>query len=74
MLLYILTLGLGALFYVVLTRFKLPYLDYTVNDELELLKQIDPARYSARLQEIYGPLNADRKHLEQRGYLKPTSN
>lgn len=69
LLMYILTLGLGAFLYLILTRLRLPYLDYTANDELELLKQIDPIRYRARLDEIYGPLNADRNNMRQRGYL-----
>jgi hypothetical protein len=68
---YILLLGLGATFYVVLTRFRLPYLDYTVNSELELLEQVDPVRHRARLREIYGRLNEDRRNMEQRGYLNP---
>jgi len=69
LLIYILLLGVGATFYVALTRFRLPYLDYTVNGELELLEQVDPVRHRARLQEIYGKLNADRKDMEQRGYI-----
>jgi hypothetical protein len=68
---YILILGLGALLYLILTRFRLPYLDYTVNNELELLQQVDLPRYQVRLQEIYGGLNKDRGIMEQRGYLKP---
>jgi hypothetical protein len=68
---YILLLGVGALFYVILTRFRLPYLDYTINSELELLQQVDPVRHRVRLQEIYGRLNQDRRNIEQRGYLKP---
>ncbi len=66
---YILLLGVGATLYIVLTRFRLPYLDYTVNSELELLEQVDPDRHRVRLQEIYGGLNADRRNMEQRGYV-----
>jgi hypothetical protein len=71
LLIYILFLGVGATLYVVLTRFRLPYIDYTVNSELELLEQVDPVRHRARLQEIYGALNADRRDMERRGYVKP---
>ena len=60
------------MFYLVLTRVRLPYLDYTVNSELELLQQVDPERHRVRLQEIYGKLNEDRRNMEQRGYLNPT--
>jgi hypothetical protein len=72
LLVYILLLGLSATFYLLLTRFRLPYLDYTVNDELELLQQVDPVRHRARLQELYGNLNEDRRRMGQRGYIKPT--
>ena len=72
LLVYILLLGLGATFYLVLTRVRLPYLDYTVNTELELLQQVDPARHRARLQELYGRLNEDRRRMENRGYVNPT--
>lgn len=71
LLVYILMLGLGAFLYLILTRFRLPYLDYTVNDELELLQQINPIRHRARLDEIYGLLNAERKNMRERGYLGP---
>jgi hypothetical protein len=70
LLVYILLLGVGATLYVLMTRFRLPYLDYTVNSELELLEQVDPERHRARLQEIYGRLNADRRDMERRGYVK----
>ncbi|MDF0581051.1 hypothetical protein [Bradyrhizobium yuanmingense] len=69
LLIYILVLGFGTLLYVILTRLRLPYLDYTVNGELELLQQINPIRYRARLDEVYGPLNADRKNMRERGYI-----
>ena len=39
---YILLLGVGVTFYLILTRARLPYLDYTVNNELELLQQVIP--------------------------------
>lgn len=69
LLVYILVLGFGSFLYLILTRLKLPYLDYTANYELELLQQINPIRHRARLDEIYGPLNADRRNMKQRGYL-----
>ena len=54
-----------------MTRFRVPYTDFTVNDEIELLRQTNPARYRLRLQEIYGEMNDDRIEMERRGYLKP---
>lgn len=62
--------GLCAFCYLILTRCRLPYLDYLTNHELELLEQINPEKYRARLNELYGPLNADRKRMEDLGYLK----
>lgn len=70
---YIFLLGVGAAFYAILSKARLPYLDYTVNHELELLKQVDPARYEVRLEEIYGPLNEDRRKMEEGGYLDRAS-
>jgi hypothetical protein len=49
---------------------KLRYLDYTVNNEIELLKQVAPEKVNARLQQIYGKINADRAQMIERGYLK----
>lgn len=68
---YILVLGLGAFLYLILTRVRLPYLDYTINHELELLQQVDPVRHRVRLQEVYGPLNVVRGKMAQRGCLNP---
>jgi hypothetical protein len=67
---FILACGVYAFSYVILTRVRLPYLDYTVNHELELLQQVDPERYKIRLQEIYGSINADRRRMEELGYLR----
>jgi hypothetical protein len=72
LLVYIFLLGVSATIYLVLTRARLPYLDYTVNGELELLQQMNPERHRTRLQEIYGRLNEDRRNMERRGYLNPT--
>ena len=68
---YIAICGLTASFYVVLTRLRLPYLDYTINNELEVLEQVNPQLYEVRLQEVYGEMNSDRRNMEWRGYLKP---
>jgi hypothetical protein len=68
---YILALGIASLTYIVLLRCRLPYTDYTTNDEIALLEQIDPDRYRRRLNELYGRLNDQRTELEERGYLKP---
>lgn len=53
------------------TRFKMPYRDYTINHELELLQEHNPERHRERLHEVFGQLNADRRDMEERGYLKP---
>lgn len=68
--LYILTTGLFAFLYMVTTRFKLPYTDYTINHELELLEQIDPVKRGVRSAEIYGKIIALRRDMVERGYLK----
>jgi len=67
---YIATSSVVAILFLTITRLKLRYLDYTVNNEIELLKQVAPERVNARLQEIYGEINADRARMIQRGYLK----
>jgi hypothetical protein len=58
-----------GLLFVIVTRMKLRYLDYTTNHEIELMKQIAPEKVNARLQEIYGDLNADQRKMVERGYL-----
>jgi hypothetical protein len=67
---YILLCGLSSFLYVAITRFRLPYSDFTANDELELLRQVNPERYHVRLQEMYGKLNQDRREMEKRGFIK----
>lgn len=67
---YIMVLGVSCFSYLLITRFRLPYLDFIVNNELELLDQVDKNRYSVRLQEIYGQLNARRADLKRRGYIR----
>lgn len=66
---FILACGLCTLLYIPLTRFRLPYLDYSINHELELLKQQNPELYRQRLEEIYGPLNDDERSMKAKGYL-----
>jgi hypothetical protein len=67
---YITASGVVGALFLIITRLKLRYLDYTVNNEIELLKQVAPERVNARLQEIYGKINADRAQMIKRGYLK----
>lgn len=67
---YIIIMGIFSFFYVIITRMKLPYTDYTVNNELELLAQIDPAKRDARRAEVYGKVVSLRRDMEKRGYLK----
>jgi len=59
-----------GLMFLLITRVRLRYLDYTVNHEIELLGQVAPDRVNARLQELYGRLNEDRANMIQRGLLK----
>ena len=67
---YIAGSGLVAVLFLITTRLKLRYLDYTVNDEIELLRQVAPEKVNTRLQEIYGKINADHAQMIQRGYMK----
>jgi hypothetical protein len=67
---YIFSLGVGCFIYVLLTRARVPYLDYTINNELAVLEQTDKQRWYARLQEVYGKYNALRRDLVRRGYLR----
>jgi hypothetical protein len=65
---YLLLCGLGAFLYSVLTRFPLPYDDYTTNNEIELLQQINPQAHRIRLRELYSKLNDARREMERLGY------
>jgi len=67
---YITGSGVVGILFLITTRLKLRYLDYTVNNEIELLKQVAPEKVNARLQQIYGKINADRAQMIERGYLK----
>ncbi|WP_146604550.1 hypothetical protein [Rhodoplanes roseus] len=68
---YIISLGFVCLLYFVMTRLKVPYLDYTINHELELLEQVDPRRHRERLREVFGSQNKRRSEMERRGFLRP---
>lgn len=67
---YIIITGFFAFLYVIITRFRLPYTDFSHNHELELLEQIDPDRRAARSSEIYDKLISLRREMVERGYLK----
>jgi hypothetical protein len=67
---FILATGVVVFMYMILTRLRVPYLDYTTNIELELLQQVDRAEYLRRGQEIYGELNALEEEMRAKGYLK----
>ncbi len=67
---YLLLVGITSFAYAWLTRVRLPYLDYTTNHELDILRQANFAQYQIRLQELYGGLNQDRAGMVRRGYLK----
>ena len=68
---YIFILGFVALLYVIATRIKLPYDDYSSNHELELLQQFDEAGAERRRSELYGSIAALRIRLERQGYIHP---
>jgi len=67
---YIFVSSIYGLLFLLITRVRLRYLDYTTNHEIEILRQVAPERLNARLNEIYGPVNADRQDMINRGYLK----
>ncbi len=68
--LYIFTTGIVAFLYVLMTRMKLPYNDYTSNHELELLGQINPDFLVERRREMFASVLAIRDDMVRRGYLK----
>jgi hypothetical protein len=68
---YILSTGVVTFAYTAITRFRLPYYDYTTNNELQLLEQANPDMYLQRRRELYGALVDDRRRLEELGYLQP---
>jgi hypothetical protein len=63
-------MGIGGFLFLAVSRMRLRYLDYTINQEFELLRQIAPERVNVRLQQVYGELNEDRQAMIRRGYLK----
>lgn len=67
---YILILGVNGVFYSVITRFLVPYRDYSVNHELEITRQVHPDRHAQRLEEVYGELVNVEMAMVERGYMK----
>jgi hypothetical protein len=68
---YVLLLGAGALFYSSMTRFWLPYRDYTALDELRIMEQIHPERLDARRAEIYKETSAVFDEMRKRDLPLP---
>lgn len=67
---YILACGVFSFLYMLLSRIRVPYRDFTVNHELEILQQINPEQHRIRGQQIFGRLNEYRDEMERRGYIK----
>ncbi|NKM14172.1 hypothetical protein GFL85_24655 [Rhizobium laguerreae] len=65
--------GALSISYVILTRMRMPYRDYTVLHELQGLPEIAPSQLERRQKEVYGEGSADYLTLVERGYIKPDS-
>ncbi|MGO7181528.1 hypothetical protein ACCT14_11455 [Rhizobium brockwellii] len=59
--------------YLILTRMRMPYRDYTVHHELQGLPEIAPSQLERRRKEVYGEGRADYLSLVERGYIRPNS-
>jgi len=66
------TNGIVSGFYLVFTRAKMPYRDYTALHELMGLPQVAPSQLEKRREEIYGESSRDWLDLVNRGYIKQT--
>ncbi len=67
---YVAMLGIYSFMYLMMTRFRLPYNDWVINHELELLQQIDPKKHGERLDEIYSERSAEIRRMREGGYIK----
>jgi hypothetical protein len=63
--------GILSISYLILTRMKMPYRDYTVLHELQGLPEIAPSQLERRKREVYGEGADDWFDLVKRGYIKP---
>jgi|APAra7269096819_1048525.scaffolds.fasta_scaffold14088_3 hypothetical protein len=61
------TVGVG---YLIFTRLKMPYRDYSVLHELQGLREVAPSQYERRNWEVYGEGVEDYQDLVARGYIK----
>jgi hypothetical protein len=68
---YVILLGAGALFYNAMTRFRLPYRDYSALDELRIMEQLHPERLDARRAEIYKETSAVFDEMKKHGLPLP---
>jgi hypothetical protein len=68
---YVLILSVCALFFTAMTRFILPYRDYSALDEIKILEQINPDRVDARRAEIYRPTSLVFDQMRERGLSLP---
>ncbi|MBY3301494.1 hypothetical protein HFO04_01550 [Rhizobium laguerreae] len=63
------TNGALGMSYLILTRMRMPYTDYTVLHELQGLPEIAPSQFERRRNEVYGEGVADYRRLVERGYI-----
>ncbi|MGO6682094.1 hypothetical protein [Rhizobium leguminosarum] len=67
------TNGTLSMSYLILTRMRMPYRDYTVFHELQGLPEIAPSQLERRRKEVHGEGVADYLNLVERGYIKSNS-
>lgn len=68
---YIAILGIYGIFYSAITRFRLPYRDYTVLDELSIMEQVHPERHRERWDQVYKEVSDIYGDMLKRGYKLP---
>jgi len=56
--------------YMILTRLRLPYLDYSINHELEVLQQVNPAEWRRRGGEVFKEIIDLENEMREKGYLR----
>lgn len=60
---YVAVLGLYSFSYIIVTQFPLRYRDFTINDELELRRQVAPETVHKRSNEVHRTLNKEQRRL-----------
>lgn len=54
---------------IILTRFRMPYTDYSKQHEIDVLKQIAPSQVSSKLKKMYSGFSEDYGALVAKGYF-----